>query len=71
MTDCSEITREGGESRLRITMNPEILREVLEALLKNGVKNTPDGVRIASLISADFVTSQRIARPSPPASRIL
>ena len=43
MTDCSEITREGGESRLRITMNPEILREVLEALLRNGVKNTPDG----------------------------
>jgi PAS domain S-box-containing protein len=30
-------------SRLNISMNPEILREVLEALLKNAVENTPDG----------------------------
>ncbi len=40
------IIREGGEERLHITMSPEILREILEALLKNAVKNTPDGGQV-------------------------
>jgi signal transduction histidine kinase len=40
------ISREEGESRLNITMNPEILGEILEALLKNAVKNTPDGGQV-------------------------
>lgn len=33
---------EGKETPLKISMNPGILREVLEALLKNAVENTPD-----------------------------
>jgi PAS domain S-box-containing protein len=37
------IVVEGGEPPLYISMNPGILREVLEALLKNAVENTPDG----------------------------
>jgi PAS domain S-box-containing protein len=40
------IELEGGEVRLNISMNPEILREILEALLKNAVENTPDGGQI-------------------------
>jgi len=40
------VVREGGDSRLHITMNQEILREILEALLKNAVKNTPDGGQV-------------------------
>ena len=40
------IIREGGEGRLHITMNQEILREILEALLNNAVKNTPDGGQV-------------------------
>ena len=37
---------EGGEKVLYISMNPAILREVLEALLKNAIEATPDGGRI-------------------------
>lgn len=37
------IETEGGEPPLCISMNPGILREVLEALLKNAIENTPDG----------------------------
>jgi PAS domain S-box-containing protein len=37
------VTVEGEESPLRISMAPGVLREVLEALLKNAVENTPDG----------------------------
>ncbi len=40
------ITMEGEEKPLCISMNPGILREVLEALLKNAVENTPDGGRV-------------------------
>jgi PAS domain S-box-containing protein len=40
------IVFEGGESRFNIVMNPEILQEVLEALLKNAVENTPDGGQV-------------------------
>jgi len=35
-----------GENDLYISMDPDILREVLEGLLKNAVENTPDGGRI-------------------------
>jgi PAS domain S-box-containing protein len=34
------------KEQLRISMNPEILREVLEALLKNAIEATPDGGHI-------------------------
>lgn len=37
---------EGGENRFNISMNPEILQEVLEALLKNAIENTPDGGQV-------------------------
>ncbi len=37
---------EAGENPLFISMNPGILREVLEALVKNAVENTPDGGRV-------------------------
>ena len=37
---------EGGERPLSISMNPGILREVLEALLKNAIEATPDGGRV-------------------------
>jgi PAS domain S-box-containing protein len=40
------IVIEGGERVLSISMNPAILREVLEALLKNAIEATPDGGRI-------------------------
>jgi PAS domain S-box-containing protein len=40
------ITLEGIESGLNISMNPEILQEVLEALLKNAIENTPDEGRV-------------------------
>jgi len=36
----------GGEKLLYISMNPAILREVLEALLKNAIEATPDGGQI-------------------------
>jgi PAS domain S-box-containing protein len=37
------IETEDREPSLYVSMNPGILREVLEALLKNAVENTPDG----------------------------
>jgi signal transduction histidine kinase len=40
------IVIEGGEKALYISMNQAILREVLEALLKNAIEATPDGGRI-------------------------
>jgi PAS domain S-box-containing protein len=40
------ITLEGGANRLNIFMNPEVLQEVLEALLKNAIENTPDGGQV-------------------------
>ncbi len=40
------ITLEGSENRLNISMNPEILQEVVEALLKNAIENTPDGGQV-------------------------
>jgi PAS domain S-box-containing protein len=38
-----DIRVEAEEEQLRVSMNPEILREVMEALLKNAIENTPDG----------------------------
>jgi signal transduction histidine kinase len=40
------IVIEGGEKALYISMNQAILREVLEALLKNAIEATPDGGRV-------------------------
>jgi PAS domain S-box-containing protein len=37
------IRLESGKKRLRLFMNPAILTQVLEALIKNAVENTPDG----------------------------
>ncbi len=35
-----------GDKALRLSMNPVVLREILDGLIKNGVENTPDGGRI-------------------------
>jgi PAS domain S-box-containing protein len=41
-----QIIVDGPPERLRISMNPEILREVIESLLKNAIENTPEGGKI-------------------------